>query len=183
MKNENNIAFVSVECPNASELKNLKSIAIVSGEKTFFETISYANTVEIVKEKFEKWMSSFNGTIYLNTTRQKEIEIIKLLLDGTQLKEKVKVKVYLKMIFEEMFAELKNKGFSLLRISFLYDLSQKHFENSCEEYFNENVSNTSALYIDGLKELDTAKINRKALISTISYLRSLKSLEDLEELS
>lgn len=183
MKEEKNIAFVNVDCPNAAELKNLKSIAVVAGEKIFIETISYVNSVEVIKDKLEKWINSFEGIVYLNTTRQKEIEIIKLLLERTETKEKVKVKVYLKMIFEEMFAELKKKGFSLLRISFLYDLSQKHFENKYEDYSNEESTNLSNIYAAGLKELNLAKINRKALISTINYLRSLKSIEDLEEIN
>lgn len=180
MKKENNIAFANVNCPNSSEVKNLKSIAIVAGEKTFFETVSYANTVENVKEKLNNWILSFEDVVFINTTRQKEVEVIKELLSGTAAREKIKIKVYLKMIFEEMFVELKKKGFSLLRISFLYDLSQQHFENNFENYMELENSRKTNNYAADLTELKLANTNRKALLSTLLYLRSLPSYEDVK---
>lgn len=163
--------FVSLTCPKSSDLENLQSIGIVIDENTFLETVSDQNTIDIIAGKLNQWLLSFNETIYLCSTRQKEIEVIKKLLENKESKDKVKIKVYLKMIFEDMYADLKKKGYSLIDISFLYDLSQGVFETKCERY-EKTISNTSSVsYLTN--DLHKASIYYHALLDTIQHLDNL----------
>lgn len=173
MSKSKKIMFINISCPTNANLENLKTIAIAAEDSTFFEVITYANTLETVKNKLSKWILSFNETVYINSTRQKEVEVLKALLKDTPAQDKVVVKVYLKMIFEDMFKELREKGLSLLRISFLYDLSQKEFENEVEKQIE--LENNGQLQMSSVDTTDMvlAKCNLKALSHTIQYLKNL----------